>query len=179
MCLCYGKTWKSNVNNIYHIPCWPVGMSEHVVLWGVSRLRNHLPDMPANSRQWDRQNIKDRTHTWQQCSVTTSEDILTTKYGFNLRQNSPLSIDNNTGYSGWIRICCTCANRSAITQVGTLLKRHTLVPSPTAPLYSIAWLKRAGETVLNATVPTGDHRQVEFPARGYCTKNSAYINKTG
>ena len=35
-----------------------------------------------------------RNHTWQQCSVTISEDILTTKYGFNLRQISPISIDN-------------------------------------------------------------------------------------
>ena len=42
--------------------------------------------------------------------------------------------------------------------------------------------KRAGETVLNATVPTsppGDHCQVESPARGYCAKNSAYVNKAG
>ena len=43
-------------------------------------------------------------------------------------------------------------------------------------------LKRAGETVLNATVPTsppGDHSQVESPARGYCAKNNAYVNKAG
>ena len=43
-------------------------------------------------------------------------------------------------------------------------------------------LKRAGETVLNATVPTfpsGDHSQVEPPARGYCAKNSVYVNKAG
>ena len=33
-----------------------------------------------------------------------------------------------------------------------------------------------------ATMPTslpGDHSQVESPARGYCAKNSAYVNKAG
>ena len=42
--------------------------------------------------------------------------------------------------------------------------------------------KGPGKTVLNATVPTsppGDHCQVESPARGYCAKNSAYVNKAG
>ena len=34
----------------------------------------------AHSRQSGRQNILDRTHTWQQCLVTISEDILTNKY---------------------------------------------------------------------------------------------------
>ena len=101
--------WKSNVKNIFHIPC---GLSEcqqvnrpkHVVRWyeEFPWLRNHLPH-PAHSRQSERQNIIARTHTWQQCSVSTSEAILTTKYGFNLRQNSPLNIENNMGYPGWIR----------------------------------------------------------------------------
>ena len=50
--------------------------------------------MPAHSRLSERLNIIDRTHTWQQSSVTISEDILTIKYGFNLREISPLSIDN-------------------------------------------------------------------------------------
>ena len=43
-------------------------------------------------------------------------------------------------------------------------------------------LSRAGETVLNATVPTSppvDHSQVESPTRGYCAKNSASVNKAG
>ena len=57
-----------------------------------------LPHMPVHSRQSGRQNIITRTHTWHQCSVSTSGAILTTKYGFNLRQNSPLNIENNTGY---------------------------------------------------------------------------------
>ena len=101
-----------------------------------------LPHMPAHSRQSGRQNIIARTHTWQQCSVSTSGAILATKYGYNLRQNSPLNIENNTGYL-WLdtRVCRACANRSAITEVGTLLKRHTLVPSPTIPLHSVAWLE--------------------------------------
>ena len=84
MYLCQGKMWKSNVKNIFPIPCWPVGVSNHVVQRGVSWLRKHLP-LSAHSRQSKRQNIIDRTHTWQQCLVTISEDILTTKYGFNLR----------------------------------------------------------------------------------------------
>ena len=58
--------------------------------WGVSCwLRNHLPCQAT-----ERQNIMDRTHTWQKCSVTISEDILTTKYGFIQSQISPLSIEN-------------------------------------------------------------------------------------
>ena len=40
------------------------------------------------------------------------------------------------------RVCRACANRSAITEVGTLLKWHTLVPSPTIPLHTVAWLKK-------------------------------------
>ena len=58
-------------------------------------LRNHLPPH-VQSLQSERQNIIDRMHTWQHCSVTMSKDILTTKYGFNLRQISPLKHDNNT-----------------------------------------------------------------------------------
>ena len=33
--------------------------------------------MSAHSRESKREDIIDRTHTWQQCSVTISEDILT------------------------------------------------------------------------------------------------------
>ena len=36
------------------------------------------------------------------------------------------------------RVCRASAYRSAITEVGTLLKRHTLDPSPTIPLHSVA-----------------------------------------
>ena len=134
-----------------------------------------LPHIPAHSRQSGRQNIITRTHTWQQCSVSTSGAILTTKYGFNLRQNSPLNIENNTGYSGLIRVSVAHA------QIGPLKLAHfwsdirwfSLLLFHYIPLHD--W-KRAGETVLNATVPTsppGDHCQVESPARGYCVKNSA------
>ena len=123
------------------LACRSVNRPKHVVCWyeEFPWLRNHLPHMPAHSRPSERQNIIARTHTWQQCSVSTSEAILTTKYGFNLRQNSPLNIENN---SDWIRVCRACANRSAITEVGTLLKRHKLVPSPTIPLHSVAWLEK-------------------------------------
>ena len=145
-------------------------------------LRNHLPHMPAHSRQSGQQNITARTHTWQQCLVSTSEAISTTKYRYNLRQNSPLDIENNTGYSGRISVSVAHALIgsqslklahfwSDIRWFPPLLFRYI-------PLHD---LKR-GETVLNATVPTsppGDHSQVESPARGYCAKNSAYVNKAG
>ena len=91
MCLCWGKMWKSNVKNIFSYPmlaCQQVGVkSNHMVLLGVSWSHNNLNQlaMSAHSRQLERQNIIDRMHTWPQCSVITSEDILTTKYGFNLR----------------------------------------------------------------------------------------------
>ena len=56
--------------------------------WRLSWLRNHLTCQHTAARhgqQSERQNIIDRMHTWQQCSVTISEDILTTKYDFSLR----------------------------------------------------------------------------------------------
>ena len=88
------------------LACRSVNRPKHVVRWyeEFPWLRNHLPHMPAHSRHSERQNIIARTHTWQQCSVSTSEVIFTTKYGFDLRQNSPLNIENHTGYSGWIRV---------------------------------------------------------------------------
>ena len=39
----------------------------------------------AHSRQSGRQNIRDKTHTWQQYLVTISEDILTTNYDVYLK----------------------------------------------------------------------------------------------
>ena len=89
MCLCEGKMWKSNVKNIFHIisrvAYWPVGVSNHVVL-KFSRLRHHLPCQHGqHSRESERQNIIDKTHTWQQCLVIISEDISKTKYDFDLR----------------------------------------------------------------------------------------------
>ena len=155
------------------LACRNVNRPKHVVRWykEFPWLRNHLPHMPAHSRQSERQNIIARTHTWQQCSVSTSEAILTTKYGFNLRQNSPLNIENNRGYSGWI--CVSVA--------------HALIGPQSLKLAhfwsDIRWFPQFRSfCCLNATVPTsppGDHSQVESPARGYCAKNSAYVNKAG
>ena len=39
----------------------------------------------AHSRQLERQNIIDRMHTWQQSSLTISEDILASKYDLYLK----------------------------------------------------------------------------------------------
>ena len=171
--------WRSNVNNIFHISCWPVRVSTGQNMWCAGTrsflmcwLRNHLPHMPAHSRQAEWQNIIVRTHTWQQCSVSTSEVILTTKFGFNLRQNSQLNIEKNTGYSGWLR--ASVAHALIIPQSLKLahfwshIRWFPPLLSRYIPLHD---LKRAGGTVMNATVPTsppGDHSQVESPARGYC-----------
>ena len=181
--------WKSNVKNIFcHIPCWPVGVSTGQNTWYqlgtlVSWLHNHLPHMPAHSRQSERQNIIAITHTWQQYSVSISEAISTTKYGFNLRQNSPQNIKNNRGYSGWIHVYVVHAligpQSLKLGHFWSDIRWFLPLLFRFIPLHD---LKRAGETVLNATVPTsppGDHSQVESPAHGYCAKNSAYINKAG
>ena len=163
------------------LACRSVNRPKHVVR-RVSWLSNHLQHMPVHSRQSKRQNIIGRTHTWQQCLVTTSEGILTTKYGFNLRQNSPLGIDNSRGYFGWIRVSVAHA---LMISLQSLKLAHFWSDKCCFPLLLLRFtplhdLKRDGETILNATVPTsppGDHSQVESPARGYCTKHSAYVNK--
>ena len=148
-------------------------MSTGQNMWyaGTRSLRNHLPHMPAHSRQSERQNIVARTQTWQPYSVSTSEAILKTKYGFNLRQNSPLNIENNTGYtSGWIRVSVA----HALIGPQSLKLAHfwsDILWFP--PLLRCMTWKGAGETVLNATVPTsppGDHSQA---------KSRAYVNKAG
>ena len=141
MCLCPGKMWKSHVKNVFRIPRWPVGVkSNYVILRGVSWLRNHLPHMPAHSRQSEPQNIIDTMHTWQQCSVSISEDILT-KYGFSLRWISPLTHDNNTNTQteDWRRYGAHAQIGPRNHQVAMLLKRHTLVPSPTLLVHSVSW----------------------------------------
>ena len=89
------------------LACWSVKTHGTRIFQIAQSLTTHA----STQGQVEWRNIIDKTHTWQQCSVTTSEDILTTKYGFNLKQNSPLSIDNNTGpYAGWmIRVSVTHA----------------------------------------------------------------------
>ena len=76
MCLCQRKMWKWNVYTIFFIS--HVGLPQFKSTWvlrGVSCwLRKHLP---SQHTAIERQNIIDRTHTWQQCLVTISEDILT------------------------------------------------------------------------------------------------------
>ena len=56
--------------------------------------------MSAHSRESERQNIIDKTHTWQQCLVIISEEILKAKYDFDLREIAPQcwlnGIDNDT-----------------------------------------------------------------------------------
>ena len=124
-----------------------VNRPKHVVRWYTRSfpwLRIHLPHMPAHSRQSERQNIIARTHTWQQCSVNTSEAILTTKYGFNLRYISPLGINNELDNSTNILAEDKRAAHAPIGlhshQVGTLLKR-TWVSNETYrwPIRKLLW----------------------------------------
>ena len=182
--------WKSNIKNIFHITGFisHVGLSEcqqaktrGMLVRGVSWLRNDLPHMPAHSRQSERQNIKARTHTWQQYSVSTWGNMLTTKYGFNLRQKSPLNIDDHTGYSGWLHVSVAHAligpQSLKLAHFWSDIRWFPPLLFRFIPLHD---LKGAGETVFNATVttsPPGDHSQVESPARGYSAKNSTYVNK--
>ena len=112
---------KIKCEEYFYIPRWPAGVkSNHMVLhnpWSAAWLRNHSCTYHVSTQ---RQNIIDKTHTWQQCSVTISEDILTTKYCFNLRYISPLSIDNkldnnNNTSALWAQkiACRACANPSS------------------------------------------------------------------
>ena len=125
--------------------------------------------------------VADSPRCLEWSSMAAVSRALTIKYGFNLRQNSPLNIENNTGYSGWMRVSVAHA------QIGPLKLAHFWSDIRWFPPLLFHYIplhdwKRAGETVLNATVPTsppGDHCQVESPARGYCAKNSAYVNKAG
>ena len=66
-------------------------------------------------------------------------------------------------------------------QVGTLLKRHMLVPSPTAPQHTVAWNHRGRGNSLNATSANFSVRRTVLPNLGtwrlpyvyHCAKNSA------
>ena len=154
--------WKSNVKNIFHISRWPVKVSTGQTTWCFEE----FPDcaiihyMPAHSRQSEQQNIIDRTHTWQQCSVTISKDILTTKYGFNLRR--PFS-------DRFHRLASITSVTHALIGPHDHPSWHIFeethagsIPYSSVTLRCIIW--RAGETVLNATVPTsqpGDHSLAE------------------
>ena len=77
--------WKSNVKNIFHIIS-RVGLSEcsQTMQYSNFPIAPSLT-MSAHSRELEQQNIIDKTHTWQQCLVIISEDILKTKYDFDLR----------------------------------------------------------------------------------------------
>ena len=56
----------------------------------------------AHSRQSERQNIIDRTHTWQQCLITISEGILT-KIRLQSRKDCTAMHRQQNEYSGWRR----------------------------------------------------------------------------
>ena len=122
MCLCWVEIWKSNVMNTIsiYIPLWVVETT-----WHSEELCNHLPAYRVGtytSRQSERQNIIDRTYTWQQCSVIISED--------------------------WRHGSVSCMRRFICVtnhQVGTLVKRHKLVTSPMPPLHSVCMGQKGPE----------------------------------
>ena len=164
--------WKSNVQNIsLYIPRWPAGVElNHVVLQGPGS--EEFPDCAIIYRVSTQPVVgaakHHRTHTWQQCSVTTSEDIVTTKYGFNLRFHHKALI---TTRILWLD-----------QQADTLLKWHTLVPSPMPPQPPWHEIKGAGETVW---MLQSQLRQVTTVWQNpgtwwrlpdvHCTKNSATL----
>ena len=97
--LCWGKMWKSNVKNIFH-----VGLSEwNQTTWYFDEFPNcaltyHTCQRTAGTRSG--KTSQTECIFDKKCSVTILEDILTTKYGFNHRLISTLSIDNNTNTMG-------------------------------------------------------------------------------
>ena len=171
--------WKSNVKNIFHIPCWPVRVSTGQDTWYAGFLIAQSLTTQASTQPA----VGAAKHHSQNTNLTAMLGQYIGGYfnNFNLRQNSLLNIENNTGYSGWISVSVAHA------QIGlqSLKLAHfwsdiRWFPPLLFRYISLHDLKRAEETVLNATVPTsppGDHSQVESPTRGYCAKNSAYINK--
>ena len=162
--------WKSNVKNIF---LTHIGLPELSQTGEFPQIAQSLT-MSAHSRQLERQNIIDRRHTWQQCSVTISEDILTTKYDFNLREISPLSIDNELDNNTNILAGDYRAAHAPIGphshQVGT---RNT------------QWHEIKGETVETLRVPTspqGEHSLAESRHDHWCRLPDVYMgakNSTG
>ena len=85
MYLCWSKMWKSRIFFISHVGLWGWGQTT----WYFDEFADCAISYhrPAHNRQSEWQNIIDWTHTWQQWSVSLSEDILTIKCGFNLRHS--------------------------------------------------------------------------------------------
>ena len=62
------------------------------------------------------------------------------------------------------------------------LAHFLLVPTFTIPLHSVACLEKSRGNSFkcnSANFSAKDHSQVESLERGYCAKNSAYVNKAG
>ena len=123
--------------------------------------------MSAHSRQSEQRNIIDRTHTWQQCSVTISEDILTIKYGFNLRFHRYASITNSiiTWNIFWLEtIYRAYVNRSAQSQSWhTFEAKHATLsgmiskgPGKQSKRYECQLLRKANTVWRNPGMTTDD-----------------------
>ena len=87
--------------------------------------------MSAHSQQSEQQNITDKMHTWQQYSVTISEDILTTKCSF--------SVDCTAKHRWQDRVSCMRTSVRAITKLALWWSNICWFPTLLPPLHSVAW----------------------------------------
>ena len=145
--------WKSNVTNIFHIPCWPAGVST-----GQNTKLHRKVNTPGVCQNTWYAGSWLTAHASTQPAVGTAKHhnqnaYLTAMFGQYIGGyfNNYIRLQSQTEFTAthrkqhgilWLdtSVCRACANRS--TEVGTLLKRHTLVPSPTIPLHSVAWLEK-------------------------------------
>ena len=114
-------------------------------------------------------------HNWQQCSVTISEDILTTKirlHSISDRFHRKALITNSIITTRVLWLENSVAHMRLISprnhQVGTLLKRHTMIPY--LRLHNTQWHRGRGNS-LNATSANFSTRRTQsggIPVRDVC-----------
>ena len=163
------------------LACQSLNRPKHVVRWlrGVSWLTAHASAQPA---------VGAAKHHSQNAYLTATFGQYIRSYFNNLiRLQSQTEFTakhrKQHGHSGWIRVSVA----HALIGPQSLKLAHFWSDICWFPPLLFHYIplhdwKRACKTVLNATVPTSlpdDHSQVESPARGYCAKNSAYVNKAG
>ena len=168
-------------------------MTNHVVvLWFLDCAIAYQLTMSAHSRRLKQQNIIDRTHTWQQYSVTILEDILTTKCGFTDRLCRKASkTTTRILLSGdWRQVSVAHApiNRRN-HKICTLMKRNTLVPSPIASaIQSMHLTKGPRKQSKQYSANFSARRTIVWqnPAHGlwpcvylYCANNSTGVKQAG
>ena len=176
----------------FHIPRSDKPRGGTLISWLCNNLPAYQLTMSAHSRRLKQQNIIDRTHTWQQYSVTILEDILTTKCGFTDRLCRKASkTTTRILLSGdWRQVSVAHApiNRRN-HKVGTLMKRNKLVPSPIASAIQSVHLTKGPRKQSKQYSANFSARQTivwQNPAHGlwpcvylYCANNSTGVNAGG